>query len=289
MLDGPFGLEGIGPGLDKLGELGYTRIVLWANSTQGLTVTPHRDDVPHHSAPPARRPRGGRPHLALLCAQHQLGLRPLEPVRWRLLHPQDGCGPPPLLPGRTPEDGRRGAGPRGPGAPPHHGRLARHDCPGREGAPLRPIPQPAARHAHLRRLVQLGPPGAAIPARALPALRLPAQPVQPARPGVAQLPLPRTIRRTDHDARAALHGALCEHRPGQVRRHHRRGRPPRLEHRPGRGAGHLPSRVRQRKELRGAPRVPRDAPRVGGDDQGRAAPAPARASCEPARQAVCIA
>lgn len=39
MLDGPFGLEGIGPGLDKLGELGYTRIVLWANSTQGLTVT----------------------------------------------------------------------------------------------------------------------------------------------------------------------------------------------------------------------------------------------------------
>mmetsp|Transcript_7278 Transcript_7278/g.21482 ORF Transcript_7278/g.21482 Transcript_7278/m.21482 type:complete len:273 (+) Transcript_7278:1392-2210(+) len=113
--------------------------------------------------------------------------------------------------------------------------------------------------------------------------------VQPARPGVAQLPLPRTIRRTDHDARAALHGALCEHRPGQVRRHHRRGRPPRLEHRPGRGAGHLPSRVRQRKELRGAPRIPRDAPRVGGDDQGRAAPAPARASCEPARQAVCIA
>mmetsp|Transcript_17363 Transcript_17363/g.56803 ORF Transcript_17363/g.56803 Transcript_17363/m.56803 type:complete len:257 (-) Transcript_17363:230-1000(-) len=201
----------------------------------------------------------------------------------------DGRGPPPLLPGRTPEDGRRGAGPRGPGAPPHHGRLARHDCPGREGAPLRPIPQPAARQALLRRLVQLGPPGAAIPARALPALRLPAQPVQPARPGVAQLPLPRTIRRTDHDARAALHGALCEHRPGQVRRHHRRGRPPRLEHRPGRGAGHLPSRVRQRKELRGAPRIPRDAPRVGGDDQGRAAPAPARASCEPARQAVCIA
>ena len=31
--------------------------------------------------------------------------------------------------------------------------------------------------------------GAAIPARALPALRLPAQPVQPARPGVAYLPI----------------------------------------------------------------------------------------------------
>mmetsp|Transcript_12594 Transcript_12594/g.37990 ORF Transcript_12594/g.37990 Transcript_12594/m.37990 type:complete len:263 (-) Transcript_12594:1896-2684(-) len=40
MLDGPFGLEGIGPGLDKLGELGYTRIVLWATPSSSSSATP---------------------------------------------------------------------------------------------------------------------------------------------------------------------------------------------------------------------------------------------------------